>query len=364
VDEPEIRLTLLLFGLAVLSVPTSYWPAGSVQTLTDLLAKSLMVFLLLANIVVTPARLRGMVWLLALGSTVPAAVVLRDFAGGALVRERVQGYVSGLASNPNDVALTLNIVIPLAVGLALATTSPLQKVGLAAVCALGAAGIVATFSRAGFLYLTSTVILYMTRLRRGRGGIVLLLVLLVLLAFTVDGFVARLGSVTDLQHEGSARERWQTLFHALSLIVDHPVFGVGIGQSIIALNETGGVRWRNIHNLYLEIAADLGLPALVVFLALYVHAVRSVVRARRALRAAGSALASVAQGLEISLLGFAVAALFYPIAYHMFVYYLLGLAVAVKLIARRERAAAARPAPGPARARPPRGAPVGVEALS
>jgi hypothetical protein len=72
----------------------------------------------------------------------------------------------------------------------------------------------------------------------------------------------------------------------------------------------------------------------------------------------------VAQGLEISLLGFAVAALFYPIAYHMFVYYLLGLAVAVKLIARRERAAAARPAPGPARARPPRGAPVGVEALS
>src|SRR5207245_4558290 len=33
VMEPEVVLALLLFGLGILSVPTSYWPRGSVQTL-------------------------------------------------------------------------------------------------------------------------------------------------------------------------------------------------------------------------------------------------------------------------------------------------------------------------------------------
>jgi O-antigen ligase len=348
IDEPEIRLAVLLFALAVLSVPTSYWPAGSVQTLTHLLARSLIVFLLLANIVTTPLRLRALAWLLTLGCTVPAAVVVRDFLNGHLVDDRVQGYVSGIASNPNDVALTLNIVIPLAVGLARATPGGPPKLVLAVACVLGAAGIVVTLSRAGFLYLTTTGLFYLTRLRRGRHGVVLLLVLLVALAFTVDGFVDRLTSVTDIQHEGSARERWETLFHALSLVMNHPLLGVGVGQSIIALNETGGVRWRNIHNLYLEIAADLGLPALIVYCLLFVHAVRSVVRARRALRARGSPISHVAEGLEISLLGFAIAAMFYPIAYHLFVYYLLGLAVAVKVIARRQGAGTARAGTTPA----------------
>jgi O-antigen ligase len=359
-DEPEIRLTLLLFALAVLSVPTSYWPAGSVQTLLDLLGKSLMVFLLLANIVVTPARLRAIVWLLAMGATVPAAVVLHDFVHGDLVRNRVQGYVSGIASNPNDVALTLNIITPLAVGLALATRRRFQKAVLAAAVALAAAGIVATFSRAGFFYLSTTVVLYLTRLRRGRRAIVLLLILLIALAFTVDGFVDRIGSSTDVQHEGSARERWETLFSATSLIMHHPLLGAGIGQSIIALNETGGVRWRNIHNVYLEIAADLGLPALIVYLLLFLRAVRSVMTARRALRARGSSLYHLAQGLEISLFGFAVAAMFYPIAYHLFVYYLLGLAVAVKLIARRQTAGEPALAPKAAPRRAPRPVPAVV----
>jgi O-antigen ligase len=198
------------------------------------------------------------------------------------------------------------------------------------------------------------MLLYLPRLRRGRRGIVLLLVLLVALAFAVDGFVDRLKSITDVDQEGSARERWQTLFNALSLIIHHPILGVGVGQSIIALNETGGVRWRNIHNVYLEIAADLGLPALVVYCVLFVHAVRSVARARRMLKAQGSSLAHLAEGLEISLLGFAVAAMFYPVAYHLFVYYLLGLAVAVKIVARREGATTARAATPLLAARRPR----------
>jgi putative inorganic carbon (HCO3(-)) transporter len=336
VSEPEIRLALVLFGLGTLSVPTSYWIEGSVQTLLGLFGKSLIVFLLIANILVTAERLRGMLWLLTLGSMIPAATVVKDYLSGDLVDARVQGYLSALTSNPNDVALTLNIVIALAVGLALASRKRGHRVALAAAIALGVAGVVVTFSRAGFIFLTTTLLLYLGRLKKGRSGIVLLLLLLLVLTLNVDGFIARLGTIGDVKTDGSGRERWETIGKAFSLMATHPLTGVGVGQSILALNDIGGVRWRNIHNVYLEIAVDLGIPALLVYLALLYRALRSVAEVRRAWSAADVDLHYLAQGLEISLIGFAVAAMFYPVAYHLFFYYLLGLAVAVKGLGRQE----------------------------
>jgi O-antigen ligase len=341
--EPEIRLVLLLFGLGALSVPTSYWIEGSVQTLLSLFGKSVLVFLLLANVIVTVARLRAMLWLLALGSMVPAVSVVKDYLEGDFVGSRVQGYMGALTSNPNDVALTLNIVIPLAVGLALASPRRGHRVALAAAIALGAAGVVVTFSRAGFIFLTATLLLYLARLKKGRTGIILLLLLLLVMMLNVDGFIARIGTIGDVKTESSARQRWETMTSALDIMVKNPLLGVGIGQSIVALNDAGGPRWSHIHNVYLEVAVDLGIPALLVYLLLYVRALRSVMDARRAASARGGDLYYLAQGLEISLLGFAAAAMFYPIAYHFFFYILLGLAVAVKGLGRQEILAPADP---------------------
>jgi len=138
---------------------------------------------------------------------------------------------------------------------------------------------------------------------------------------------------------------------AIRLMVEYPLFGVGIGQNMLALNEAGGPRWSLIHNVYLQIAVDLGIPALVVYLLLFHRTLRSVVQARRAWRARGVDLSHLAQGLEISLIGFAVAAMFYPVAYHLFFFYLAGLAVAVKRLCREQvPPAPAASAPSPARA--------------
>src|SRR3989442_6123180 len=192
VSEPEIRLALLLFGLGTLSVPTSYWIEGSVQTLLGLFGKSLIVFLLLANILVTAERLRGMLWLLTLGSMIPAAAVVKNYLSGDLVGARVQGYLGALTSNPNDVALTLNIVIALAVGLALASRRRGHRVALAAAIALGVAGVVVTFFPAGFILLTITLLLFSRRLHKGRSRLRLPLLLLLLLTPNVDRLLAPL----------------------------------------------------------------------------------------------------------------------------------------------------------------------------
>jgi len=336
VMEPELLLALLLFGLGILSVPTSYWPRGSVETLLTLLGKSLILLLLLANILVTAERLRATLWLLTLASTVPALAVVKDYLEGDLVRGRVPGYLSALTSNPNDVALTLNIILPLAVGLALTSRSRSRRLALAAVIALGVAGVVMTFSRAGFLCLTTTLFLYLAQLKRGRIGIVLLALLLVVLMVNVDGFIDRIQTIADVQTESSAHARWETIKGAFQLMLEYPLLGVGIGQNMIALNEVGAPRWSLVHNVYLQIAVDLGIPALGVYVLLLVRTLGSVRQARRAWRARGVNLYHLAHGLEISLIGFAVAAMFYPVAYHLFFFYLAGLAVAVKQLCRQD----------------------------
>lgn len=357
--EPEVRLVLLLVGLALLSIPTSYWSTGSVQILIDLLGKSVVVFLLLANIVVSRTRFHRLLWLITLCAAAPALGVIDNFLDGRfmLTEARVQGYGGALTSNANDVALTLNIVVPIALGLALATRRRGARVALGVLMALAVAGIVVTISRAGFLFLACTFTLSVARLRRGRVWALLLLAAAVPLVLGIDGFTDRMLTITDVHGEASARDRWEGMSKAVEAIAAHPLLGAGIGQGVLALNELGGPRWREVHNMYLQIALDLGLPALLVLVALVYRAIRSVHGAMTAWRARGDELHHVAQGLETSLIGFAAAAMFYPIAYHFFFYYLLGLAVAARRLARHA-APAAVPAPRRGVARPPRPAPV------
>ena len=78
-----------------------------------------------------------------------------------------------------------------------------------------------------------------------------------------------------------------------------------------------------VHNAYLEYAIDLGLPGLVLFSSLIVGCVRSAGRAARleAARPGGRELSVLANGIRVSLLAFAAAAFFSPVAYHFHFYY-------------------------------------------
>ena len=119
--------------------------------------------------------------------------------------------------------------------------------------------------------------------------------------------------------------------------VDHPFLGAGLGMNILVLNESVGATWRVVHNTYLEYAVDLGLPGAALFIALLWRCLKSA-RAARA-RSTGE-VSQLAEGVEISLVGFAVAAFFCPVAYAFYFFYIAGLAVGVKQVSEREFAVA------------------------
>jgi len=340
----ESHLAAALVVWALLGWPFSLWPGGSIALFLGLYLKALVVFWLIANLVDTLPRLRVMAWVLT-GITVTLALVgiYNYLTGvfGAQLDRRVVGYDGGLTRNPNDLALMLNLVIPIGVALLLSSRGALLRLALVAAISLQVAAVILTFSRAGFLTLAATLGLYGLRLlRRPSRGLVLaaLIVAVFVLPFLPAGYTDRLLTLraVDADPTGSARARWEGTVAAVENMAAHPFLGAGLGMDILALNERVGPAWRAVHNTYLEYGVDLGVPGLLLFLYLLVSCWRS---ARAARRGAEPELASLAEGIEISLLGFAVAAIFHPAAYQFYFYYIAGLAVAARTVAAREVAA-------------------------
>jgi hypothetical protein len=339
----EIRLAACLAAWAMLSVPLSYWPGGSWSLLLDLYFKTLVVFWLLSETARTRVRLRRAAWGLALMSVPLAATGLQNYRSGSFVREgsqavnRITGYEAPLTANPNDLALVLNLIWPLVVALFLLSRRPLIRTVLLGIIVLDIVAVIVTFSRAGFLTMIAIVVLYLARLLRrpGRGWAVALAGLAILgLPLLPAGYLGHLGTITDIDADptGSAQLRRDDMKTAVRYVLAHPIVGAGPGQDILALNEMRGPRWTSVHNVYLQHAVDLGLPGLLLFLLLLARCLGNARAVRRQAERKPEArdLFYLAEGLEMSLAGFAVAGLFYPVAYHVYFYYFGGLAVAAR----------------------------------
>ena len=343
----EMWIAAALLVWAAITVPYSFWPGGSASFLVGFYSKAIAIFWLLVGVLTTTVRIRRVVWALVAMSVPLALVGAWHFASGVFFRplrspdKRILGYVAGLTENPNDLALMLNLLLPLAVALLLITKHHRVRLALLAVIALDVTGVMLTFSRAGFLTLATIFFVYLWKFR-GRSAargiwalvVVLLVVALAGLPLLPGSYVNRLSTITDIKADrsGSAKARWEDNFVALGLVARHPIIGGGVGQSTLALNKERGKRWTDVHNVYLEYAVDLGLPGLALFLLLVARCFWStrLVQRETAGQPASRELFCLAEGVHVSLMAFAVGGMFHPVAYHFYFYYMAGLAVALR----------------------------------
>ena len=341
----EMAIALALVLWAAITIPLSIWAGGSWAQLTDHLVKAVIFFWLIGTVVTTWRRLERFTWVLALCSIPLAVTALANYQSGVFIThasssvQRIAGYVggAGLAGNPNDLALMLNLLMPLTGALFVISKRPwLRLIALGALM-LSVAAVVVTFSRAGFITLAVIgVAAFAAMLRRGALGAAVVMVFLVLGAFvlTPEKYFNRLATIANIEADttGSAQGRWDDYFVSLEYIRTHPLTGAGLGQDLLALNETRGrSTWRSVHNAFLQAAVDLGLPGLALLLALLLASFANARRVRRqAARQAGLRdLGVLASGVHLSLLAFTVAAFFHPIAYQFYFFCLAGLAVAL-----------------------------------
>lgn len=225
------------------------------------------------------------------------------------------GYGGFLADN-NCVALALVMVVPLCWYAFQKYSSSKWMRWVFLVMTFGScAGVVWTHSRGGALALGATLLVLILRSNRrllALGGILILSMPAVWMA--KDTYMDRLASLSDYEQEASAASRLELAKGAVKVWLDHPLFGVGFGstnfQKVIGQyieREDNHVA----HNTYLQIAADSGTPALLVYVLILLGVIIRLGMSARRLKQRGlTELTSYPAGLQASLIGFALGSAF------------------------------------------------------
>lgn len=339
----EIGLITGLGVLAAFTIPFSLWPGGSVGVLSDF-AKTVAIFLLLSHVVTTMARLRLAAWLLTWMAIGLGLFALYNFMTGAMIdqganQDRLVGNEGALTKNPNDLALMVNLLLPLTVGLFLSSKETWQRMVLLTAVGIEAATVVLTYSRGGAVTLAVIVLAYLWKLRRRRERTFIyvgLLAAVLALPLLPSSYFDRMSTITNVQADrtGSAQERISDMIIAGKTILANPIIGAGMGMNMLVMREARG-GWLGVHNVYLEHAIDLGLIGLGIFLVLLWSCLRVVADIQRT--ASSPDLVFFAQGLQVSLMAYATAAMFHPVSYQYYFYYIAGLAIGARTIAGAAR---------------------------
>jgi len=138
----------------------------------------------------------------------------------------------------------------------------------------------------------------------------------------------------------------------LDMIRQHPVVGIGVGNFKVVVdryqNDSDNVVKSLAHNTYLEIAAEMGVPALLLFLAILYLSFRTAGRVcRRTLWSGPRLLHHTALNLQASLVGGGVALLFLSAQHQKILWLVVSLTMCLPLLIRRVKRTECSESSGP-----------------
>ncbi len=177
---PVTRLTPELTGvfafafLILATAPFSVWMGGAIGTFTGLYVKVVLIFVLMVNTLTSPKRMEQFSWLLVLASGYIGGRAVLDYVRGVNLIEhgRVEGSVGGMFQNPNDLALNMVAVLPLAAWLMLRPIAGVKRAAAALCAFLMVGAVVASQSRSGTLGLAVMALVFAGHMLKRKPGLV------------------------------------------------------------------------------------------------------------------------------------------------------------------------------------------------
>lgn len=301
-----------LFMVYLFLASVSYWVMGSTFSLRSspfisLLSMAFLFFVVL-SIVDTLPRLR---W------TMIAAIASMGYASLIVAREWVRDPMwrpGSIAGDANYFALDACFIITLAFVWVWRSRVLWERI-FAFGCLVATIGsTVLGASRGGFIALcVSFVWLVWHSPRRLRNSVIILVLVLPPLLLLPKSPLHRLidPKQSDITGENARLAAWKA---GLRMIESHPIIGIGLGEfkpQMIRYAEPG-TRVATIgHNTYLEVAAETGLPNLLVFMAMLFFTYRGLSQVRRRASGSGPPLVYLtATGIQAGFVGYIVGAFF------------------------------------------------------
>jgi putative inorganic carbon (HCO3(-)) transporter len=286
----EFKMILFLFFLAVLFIPFAANPGMSIETLNDPFLKVVVIFFLMINLVNSRKRLRLLISGVVLCGIPLGLHAIKSYLSGefALKGLRITGMGKGLFGNPNDLAICLNMLLPLAVVLGMTSRGIRRWIFLGGALVMFG-GIIFTYSRGGFLGIIFSFLFMLWKLSRRKRLRTMALVfvsLAVLLPVLPGSYSKRILTIFESESDttGSSHARQELLMHGINQTMKRPIIGVGIGNFTIY-----SLHGMVAHNSYVEIAAELGIFGLLAYLILILAPFRSLGRLEKEVKERASA---------------------------------------------------------------------------
>jgi probable O-glycosylation ligase (exosortase A-associated) len=269
----QTRFFLLFILTVLLSIPFAYWRQLAVDGLIEILKIACFYFMVVQS-VISRGRLRGFILTFAGFVLFIAGTSLRAYLAGQYMEaqgiERTVGVTSA-GGDANALGATLASALPIFLLLSFDRSIRWWRPLAASGAVLLLVTQVLTGSRGALLGLLAALgwLWWTSRLR--------LALLFVGLPVLVAGYFAlpdqykqRYASITHNEMDESSQGRIRAWTAGLHMVVDRPLFGVGIhcfGIAHATGFSAGRKSWLEAHNLYIQVLAELGLVGAVAFFA-------------------------------------------------------------------------------------------------
>lgn len=243
-----------------------------------------------------------------------------------------KGRAEGASGNPNFFAMVELFALPLVLALAAEVRRRVVRIGLYLVVLVIILSVFASLSRGGFLTLASVALAALIlparssffQSRAHKAFVLALIATCTFFAYRAESgtLAPRLQSIFAKDQTGAGRTNvWSG---AWTSIKERPVFGLGYGSFISEANQlmlrTPGVDLTNMtlrqnglyaHSAYIETAAEIGIPGLILFLGMLLATARALWRSAVRARDAGAGyLMRIANASLISFVAWCIASLF------------------------------------------------------
>jgi O-antigen ligase len=348
------RLLILLFLWLIVCIPFSYWRSGSLQWITSPL-RAFVLYLGLTSLLVTVNDCRKVMHWLALS-------LLLDLLSLAIFGVSIDGRlvaVAGTLGNANEVA---GLAVMLSPFWLLIASSPdrskFVRVIAFLVLLISIAVVVKTGSRGGLIAVVLLFVVYffsaptLTKWKM----LAVVPVLIASIPFFPASTLARYRTLfsdsvstepsLDGGAVGSTIARKELVWQSMRITLTHPLFGVGPGVYAAAVAEIAGREgehssWQVAHNGFLQIAAEAGLPALAIYLAILLSSWRLLSRLRKSalMHPDKTEIARAALHLRLTLSAFCVYCCFASVAFEFYFFAWVGLTVALARAGNEDLAA-------------------------
>jgi putative inorganic carbon (HCO3(-)) transporter len=260
---------------------------------------------------------------------------------------RVWGPPDSFITDNNDMALAMNMSLPILFFLAQDTENRMVRNFLRVLFVAGIICVVLTYSRGGLLGLATVLAIIAVKSKKKLiAGVMLFACIVLVISFAPQQWMARMQTISQGVQDETAHERVIAWGFAWNLVKDYPITGGGLEAfPDVALFQAytpeplpNGYQASSAHSIYFQVLGEAGFVGLGLFLLLLGFALASTRRIRKLSRhmPALNWMKPYADMVETGLLGFMVSGAFLSRPYFDFFFQFVASVVIMKILCKRE----------------------------